>query len=251
MRNLLFLTLVGGCFNPDLSESMFTCTAKCPSGFDCVAGECVRPGTSPTITIVEPDDGDELDAALDFTLAVEIVNFDLNPTIPDDLVEGQGHWHWFIDDVYQAGVSDTEIAASPLEAGCHVLKVDLRQNNHEAVAPIASNQVSVYSSDGGPTICIVTPPAGETVEPGEIAVAVDVRDFVLDEAVAAGNGHWHVWVDEDQADDHFFTESGTVTIPSEAGPHRIKAELVGNSDTGPHPPIVPPRTATVVVTVVE
>jgi len=245
MRNVLFFTLVAGCFNPDLSDSMFACTAECPSGFECVAGTCIRAGTSPTIAILEPADGDELDANLELELSVQIENHELNPNFPDDPVDGQGHWHWFIDDVYQAGVSTTMITAAPLGAGCHILKVDLRQNNHEAVDPPVSDQVSVYSSDGGPTICIDSPPAGETVLAGEIVVMVDVRDFVLDDAVTDGHGHWDVWVDEAGPSGHFLTGSGTVTIPNEAGPHRIKAELVNSEDD----PLVPPRSATVVVTV--
>lgn len=251
MRNLLFLTLVGGCFNPDLSESMFTCTADCPSGFECVAGECIRPGTAPSIEILEPDGVDDLDADVDLTLSVEILNFELNPNFPDAPVDGQGHWHWFIDDVYQAGVDTTSITADPLEAGCHVLKVDLRQNNHKPVDPAVDHQVSVYSSDGGPTICIDSPPAGETVPAGEVLVEVVVRNFVLDTTLAEGHGHWHAWVDNAVVEtgpdepEHFFTGSATVTIPNATDPVELKAELVDNNEDA----LAVPRSATVSVTV--
>jgi hypothetical protein len=250
MRKLIFVSLVTGCYDPDFSESMFACSEadpRCPDGQECRANQCVPEGTGPSmsITITEPEEDAMLEADQQFTLAVAITGLTLNENFPDDPVDGQGHWHWFIDDVYQAGVGTTETTADPLEAGCHILKVDLRQNNHEAVDPPVSDQVSVYSNDGGPTICIASPPAGETVDPGKIAVDVDIRNFVLDDTIADGHGHWHAWIDETLVDAHFSTTGATVTIPSATGEHTIKAELVDNEEN----PLSPPRTATATVTV--
>lgn len=251
MRNLLFFTLVAGCFNPDLTDSMFACTAECPSGFECLAGECVRPGTTPSITILEPANDKNLSAEIAFTLSVQVENLNLHPTIPDEAAEGEGHWHWFIDDVYQAGVATESIEADPLDPGCHILKVDLRQNDHVEVDPPVSDQVSVYSSDGGPTICIVTPPVGENLSSGENLLEVDVRNFVLDDTLVEGHGHWHAWVDNTVVEtgpdepEHFFTDSATITLPNAAKPVEIKAELVDNNED----PLDAPRSATVTVTV--
>ena len=83
------------------------------------------------------------------------------------------------------------------------------------------------------------------MEPGDIALTVDVLNFVLDDSAAEGHGHWHVWVDDDQSDAHFFSESETISIPAGTGDHIIKVELVRGDESS----LASPRQATVTVTV--
>jgi len=247
MRALVLFTAVAGCFDPDYSG--FLCQESgCPKGYDCVGGQCVERGNEPTlpeIEILEPADGDMLDATLEFELSVDIRNFDINPDHGSDSVPGEGHWHWFIDGVYQAGVDPETITVGPLDAGCRILRAELRENNHDALDPVVFNEVEVYSTDGLPTICIVSPDAGETV-PSEFELSVDIRDFVLDNSPAEGHGHWHLWVDDSMIDAHFLEESETITVVG-AGAHEIMAELVRSDESALG--LDPPRTATVTITV--
>jgi hypothetical protein len=252
MRAVALLTLVAGCFNPDYTGSDFLCTGdqpgRCPSGFSCVGGHCVVPGTTPAIAIAAPTEGDQVEGT--FNLAVEIQNFTINAAHENQApVPGEGHWHWFADGEYQASVFTNSVAitigdAPLLEPGNRRLKAELFNNDHTPLDPEVFAEVNVCASDGGPTICIVSPPPGEVVQGTSIPVMVEVLHFTLDTTVAEGHGHWNVWVNGTATGDHFFTTSGTAAIPAGSGDYTILVELVSNGDAS----LDPPRKASVTVT---
>lgn len=103
-------------------------------------------------------------------------------------------------------------------------------------APVLAGDVT--AQDGGPSLEIVAPTAGETITSNEIEVQVEVSDFEVDCAQAGlpdeeGVGHIHVMVDGmTMAQLANFYCSDTFTISGaglEPGPHTIIVDLATNT----------------------
>ena len=104
----------------------------------------------PTIKILFPNPGladmatDELLVCPMFNVVVDVENFTLSHENYDgDPVEGEGHWHLYVDDATlsqaQAAVADPYASpAAALEPGFHTLYAQLVQNNH---LPLPDSQV--------------------------------------------------------------------------------------------------------------
>lgn len=247
MRTIFILLGIAGCFgDPDYSGLLCdNGENQCPGGYDCVGGHCARRGSEPAlpaIVILEPADGTTLDGAFDLTVNIE--NLEVSDAFDSDPVPGQGHYHLFIDGTYDDAYAEATIAVDALDPGCRTLRVELVQNDHISFDPPAEDAVGVYASDGGPTICIESPAAGEILTTNDFNLQVDIQNFVLDDSPAENHGHWHLWVDNVLTDAHFLSQSETVSIEG-SGEHDIMVELVRADESS----LASPRTATVTVTV--
>lgn len=122
----------------------------------CAPPEYVGPEpVVPTITILFPNPDYFSDSERnrpicpDFQIVVEVDNFELAGASTED-VDGQGHWHLYIDDPalenYLA-VGDGEVIdmPDPLSAGNHTLYAALRQNTH---GPLPEDMVENESDLG-------------------------------------------------------------------------------------------------------
>lgn len=111
------------------------------SVFACAPPEYVGPeALVPTITLLFPnpdhfsDSEKGRDICPDFQVVVQVENFVLEDPGTVD-VEGQGHWHLYIDDpdlLSYVAVGDGEVLdlPNPLEPGPYTLYAALRQNTH-------------------------------------------------------------------------------------------------------------------------
>lgn len=96
-----------------------------------------------SITIVSPEDGEEVEPQFDVT--VEIAGLTLAPDeVEAANVEGRGHYHVWVDgEYYAAGVSDNT-TVTDLTAGEHEIMVSLQNNDHTDLAtPVKSNPITV------------------------------------------------------------------------------------------------------------
>ena len=106
--------------------------------------------TAPTVTIVEPADGAVVDVTSTFTIEVE--NFEIVDQLGNPPVDGQGHFHVFLDGVYvepngaQAQLSfriDQLSPSNPPEPGNHELRVQLVNNDHTFIEPEVSDSITI------------------------------------------------------------------------------------------------------------
>lgn len=96
-----------------------------------------------SVSITEPIDGDIVGSTFDLTVAIEGLTL-----APDKVeganVEGEGHYHVWVDGEYFApGVAETTTLEG-LEAGEHELMVSLQNNDHTDLDPtVSSDPISV------------------------------------------------------------------------------------------------------------
>ena len=99
---------------------------------------------------------------------------------------------------------------------------------------------------GTPTLDVLTPSEGQTIYGDKVPVLLDAQnfeivDFANNAKAVAGQGHVHLWLDDEQmtpqsaakAIEDTFTFSD---VP--AGDHKLRAELVNNDHTSLKPPVV-------------
>jgi hypothetical protein len=164
-----------------------------------------------------------------------------------------GHYHEILDGKLvdmtplQDPTHDT-ISMAGVTRGKHVLTLVPARNDHSMVMSKAvmipfyyegpfRPQPAGYTGAGKPSIAITSPAAGATVRGSSFTMTTGVTNFVLSgesfgKALIAGEGHWHVFVDEVSMP-HMVTmaSTGTQTVPLKGvkpGRHTFYALLVDN-----------------------
>jgi len=102
---------------------------------------------------------------------------------------------------------------------------------------------------GTPKVTIITPQAGQTIYGDKVPVLFSVNglaltDFNTNSYTAPGQGHIHVWLDDQNATSEsakMVIADNTIYSDVPAGDHTIKAELVNND----HSPLTPQATVSV------
>ncbi|MBL8785683.1 MAG: hypothetical protein JNJ59_12315 [Deltaproteobacteria bacterium] len=216
----------------------------------------------PTIHVESPADGARIGRG-PFAVAVSVDNFELIPV--GEISDLRGHFHLFIDSVYQdfytnpwAILDPATTKLTPLVKGTHTLEAFLHRSNHTPVTGAVGHIIDL-EYDPTPRVRIVAPGPGDRVTGAPFDVQVEVDNLsVVDKAGAAavpGEGHVHVFVD-DVYQGFETTTRFPVTIAS-AGLHTIKVTLHENDhsaiagtvpasvqvqvDTAPHVAIVTPE----------
>ena len=83
----------------------------------------------PGISITSPPEGESISS--DATVTVSIENFTLDPdAVGTAPVDGEGHWHVFVDGDYQNYSTEDSISISGLSSGEHQIMVELYNNDH-------------------------------------------------------------------------------------------------------------------------
>ncbi len=151
-------------------------------------------------------------------------------------VAGQGHIHYTVDGALAAATTATAVDIGVLAAGPHVIRAELRNNDHSALSPPVFQEVTVTA--GAAQIFLREPLANAQSSTLGFRVRVNVSNFVLDEVNyagtnVAGQGHIHYTVDGALA---AATTLSTVSLgPLTSGTHTIRAELRNND----HSPLTP------------
>ena len=94
------------------------------------------------LTITSPADGETITG--DFNLQATAANYTFDEAAigsPTN-VEGVGHFHVYVDDVYYAAAAGS-VTVSGVAAGEHEIRVELVNNDHSVASPTASDVIHV------------------------------------------------------------------------------------------------------------
>lgn len=176
----------------------------------------------PTIHIASPRDGVVIGRD-PFAVSVAIDNFELVPI--GEVSNTKGHYHVFIDGVYQdfyltpvALIDPAKTLPGPLTPGPHTLEAFLHRSNHTPV-PGAVGQTIDFVYDPTPRLRLLGPADGVrvTTAPFEVAVAVD------NVTLGAGEASIHAFVDDVEVEAAVAARF-TLSI-ADAGEHTVRLEL--------------------------
>ncbi|MGA1872051.1 MAG: hypothetical protein ACMUHY_00130 [Thermoplasmatota archaeon] len=202
---------------------------------------------APMISILHPAEGQTIYGdRMDLNLSVS--DFTLNGSaIGGANVEGEGHWHLFINGQLQGPYAVEDLELTGLPEGEHLIEVELVNNDHSTLDPQVRASVNIKVAY--PTISISSPMEGAVLYDGMINLNVDVTDFMLSSDYGGENsegmGHWHLYVNDalqGPFSDHW---ANLTDLP--AGVHTFKVDLRNND----HTPISPPSEDSITVTVIE
>jgi len=236
----------------------------------------------PKVTILSPGNGANLPAG-NVTVTIQAQNFTIVDKQGQADVTGQGHVHYYMDvspipvdptkpaipadaNATWAHVAATSYTFTNVAPGTHTFTVQLANNDHTPVIPIAtaSVTVTVTGTTGNPSVTITSPGDGSTVTGGSIPVSITTRNFnIVDkqgQTRVPGEGHVHYYLDVSPIP----SDPTKPAIPPDAnavwahvaatsytfmnvspGMHTVAVQLVNND----HTPVIPLATGTVMVTV--
>lgn len=196
----------------------------------------------PTITIVSPSDGSTQEGTFD--LEVDVQDFVLSDDVGGENVDGEGHYHLYINDEYKGTGTDTVYHINGLADGAYMIKVVLAENDHTPLTePSATDTIEITvhnTKPATPSINISYPGDSALVNASSTKLEVDVQNFTLDpEHVGgtnvSGTGHYHIFVDG--VYQSYSASSSTVVTDLHPGTHDIKVELVNNDHSSLNPPV--------------
>jgi len=195
----------------------------------------------PTIHIQTPVDGAVVGRD-PFAVSVAIDNFQLIPI--GEVSNTKGHYHLFIDTVYQdfylepfALIDPAGTQPAALTKGAHRLEAFLHRSNHTPVEG-SVGQVIDFVYDPTPRVRMLTPSATDangsahvTTDPFEVTFELDNLTLVdkAGEPAVPGEGHVHVFIDD--VYQGFETRLRFPLTVTAAGLHRLKLSLHENDHT--------------------
>ncbi len=236
----------------------------------------------PTVQITSPANGASLPAG-SVAVKIQVQNFAIVDKQGQANVPGEGHVHYYLD--VSPIPSDPSKPAIPADAkanwahvasdsytftnvspGMHTVTVQLANNDHTPVTPLATATVmiTVTGTPGTPTVTITSPGAGATLTGGTIPVSISTTNFMImdkqGQANVPGEGHVHYYLDvspipsdpskpaipADANANWAHVASNTYTFTNvPPGTHTVTVQLANND----HTPVTPLATASVMVTV--
>ncbi len=141
----------------------------------------------PDVAILAPADGARVTTA-PFAVEARAYGLILSNAAGGANVAGEGHFHVFVDSVYQGIQTTPNFTVQIPEAGRHVLTVSLHQNDHSPV-PDAQPAVVSVEVDAAPRVVIRAP------EDGGFVYGVEVDAWLEGENLASGS-ETELWVDD-------------------------------------------------------
>ena len=185
----------------------------------------------PSVKITEPMEGEiSYGGMLDYM--VEVENFTLNGSaIGDEKMNGEGHYHLYVNDGLIGPYTDLHRRLSDLPAGDHTLKVELRNNDHTPLIPEVYNMVNFTIVEEHPMIMIKEPMDGAIGYGGEFMFKLDVMNFTLNGSAIGmdkvpGEGHYHLYINDALIGPSADMMRTLEDLP--AGDHVLKVELRNN-----------------------
>lgn len=195
------------------------------------------------------------------TIAVDVVieGFELaDPELSSVPVEGQGHYHVYLDDAAGLdwiwnGTTPRADVVIPLDTtpGAHVLRVQLAGNDHVVLEDVPPVTIPITVEAAALATVSVTSDVTTVVDGGTVTLTIAVENFTLSPggvggANVAGSGHYHVAI----VGTELYEVGATPTIPfvvdvAAPGEHVIDVSLRNND----HGPLVPATSDTVTITV--
>ncbi len=145
---------------------------------------------------------------------------------------GEGHWRLLVDgEARGSGALPTTALAARLGGGTHMIYVELLQNDGTELPWPAFDYVTVTVPDGAPFLVITSPGPTTPLPLNFTAVRVVATNFSVvdkpDQTPVAGEGHWHIFLDGAFYGMAYTPVAIVQDLP--AGPHTVRAVLVGNN----------------------
>jgi hypothetical protein len=230
-------------------------------------------GTGPSIRILFPEDFASFHTTVtnrDILVVVNVVNFKLVDRIGQANAPGEGHIIYYLDanpprnaggsaltapGTYLATTA-TSMRWMNVPSGPNKVAAQLVNNDNTPLSPPVFHQVQTYLefNIGAPNVQIISPANDATVPAGNVAIALQIRDFVVTDKMGQpnlpGQGHIIYYMDADppmvpgqvattEQGAYVSTTSVTYTwnnVPP--GVHTFAVQLVSNDNTplGPPPP---------------
>jgi plastocyanin len=168
-------------------------------------------GSSPTVSIVSPSTGATV-AGSTVTVTVASTNFN---------IPSQGHYWVYLDNKYQAGNGST-FTFTNVAPGTHTIYAQLYNADGTPVSPaVVSQTITITTGSSGsqsPTVSIISPSNGATVQGPAVTVTVSSTNFNT-----PAHGYYYV----SMSNGGFITGNGpTFIFPSvTSGTHTITADL--------------------------
>jgi hypothetical protein len=170
-------------------------------------------------------------------LEVEVMihNFTMNASaIGMDNMAGEGHWHLYINDNLIGPYTDMMTVLKDLPAGDHVIKVELRNNDHSMLyGPMDHFMDMAHFTivEEHPMIHIMHPMNGSMIYSDTLDIHVDIMNFTLNGSAVggmnmAGEGHYHIYINDVLIGPYNETMVTLTDLP--AGDHVLKVVLVNN-----------------------
>jgi len=175
------------------------------------------------------------------TVPVTVTNFGLaGDAVGGAAVPGEGHYHVYLDGVYQDFSAGESATLYHVAAGDHVVEVRLADNDHtELEGSVDAARFTVAATR--PDVTITSPLDGEVVGSTGFFVNSTVENFTytaLDEVGSEpmdGMGHYHVYVDGLYY--NYDVADSTMVSGIDVGTHEIMLELVNNDHTSLAAPV--------------
>lgn len=202
------------------------------------AVEITVPSDAYYVELDKPHAGDVLDSS-SWEVAVSVDNFELSPEHfgSTTKVPGEGHYHVYVDDVYQTASADDSTWLYQQTTGDHIVMAVLAENDHTELSSV--DYVRVSSPEDRPYIKVASPADGEILG-SDFNVSIDYDNFTLSTAAGGANvedqGHWHLYVDGVYWG-YSTTRSFTVEDMSN-GVHELTAELTENDHNALDPRVI-------------
>lgn len=186
--------------------------------------------SGPAVSIQSPENNDEIRSS-SVWVDVGFRDFDLSAEAMGTVhVEGQGHYHVYVDGNAVGEGVDERFLVTDLEPGIHEVAIRLFRNDHQPVPGADPAIVTVLIPDDAPAVTVLSPGQGATVESSSVELMLQTKHH--------NSGRWHAYVDtlDSEPTGIGFSPVDVVTrIPS--GRHDIYVRL-HHSDGRPYEPDV-------------
>lgn len=170
------------------------------------------------ISFTTPDDGDEIESS-SVQVKVRTNGIDLAPdAIGDAPVDGEGHYHYYVDGSAAGESADDSFLVTDLVPGNHEISARLFQNDHQPVQGASPASVRVFVPSTAPRLSIVSPDSGALVNSSSVELTVGWENYT--------SGRWHAYVDALEGDPRGVASDPTSVVTRvPPGKHRIFVRL--------------------------
>ena len=214
-------------------------------GVDFEIADVTIPPDAPSIVLVEPDDGENASSSIG--IDVEISNFTLDSSLGGANVTDHGHYHVYVGsqtvpvEAVTPQITLTDIVPVSGNGGFVDILVELVANDHSTLSTPVVDGTFVEVDADEPRVAILAPLANAVVGTAfslELAFGGDfeLTDFTTTVQNSAGQGHFHVYVDDADVGHDFSLNSGP--YPITPGPHEIRVQLTGNDHDALFPYVI-------------
>lgn len=182
----------------------------------------------PAIGFSSPENNEEIMSS-SVWVDVGVREFTLSPeNIGGAAVDGQGHYHFYVDGLAVGEAATPRFLVTDLEPGLHEVSARLFGNDHQPVPGAAPAIVTVLIPAEAPRVKILSPGQGATVNSSSVELQIETQNY--------NSGRWHAYVNTLEGEPTGIGSDPTnVVTRVPAGRHEVFVRL-HHSDGSPFEP---------------